>query len=347
MRKSAKFRGRTCASSESSVERRADPRRLSAFFGKRASTHRAQEVVSKARELDIDWPLWVASMQADHQMWVPCYEIPGSDFGAEANSSEASYSHKGHGIGLNWGSLMRLGRACEAGRALFTNGWPSKINKQLATPQDHLPTIEEIIWLSSWQDVTAIETEVKPWKNLGIKKSIDWKFRSCGQTINLEVKYRARDWLRVTDGPEFSIARPSYYEDVDGKFLESLPGELNLVGISSYASPDRSWREETHDYLVKNPQIDAIILWVPSLSGDDGKPFEIHSRDKAPLIRALLRIVEEDKQHLVIVRHLWQERDQRKVDGKAHVDEAKKSYAERALRRALGSFQDPASGDGS
>jgi hypothetical protein len=312
------------------------------FLNFAEASKRAEAIVNYAKDLNIDWPLGLASIQTNHKLWVPCYEIPGCDFGADPKKSSASSAQKGHGIGLNWGSLLRLGRACVVGSDLFENGWATKIRKKLANPKDHLSTIEEMIWLSSWHNVTDIESEVQPWKSIGVKKSIDWKFNSCGQTINLEIKYRARDWVRVTDGPEYSIARPSYYEDVDGKFLRKLNGELNLVGISSYAVPDRSWREETHDYLDKNPQIDAIILWTPSCESEDGNPFEVQSRENADLVKLLLRATDEDKQHLVIVRHLWTERDKRKLEGKGHVENAKKSYAERAVNRILG---EPPSGE--
>ncbi len=306
------------------------------FLTSDAAENRAKAIVSNSSAQNINWNLGLTSMKTEHELWIPCYEIPNSDFGTPPASLEAPAVHKAHGIGLNWGSLMRFGRACEAGLELFENGLPSKIRKKLANPKEHLPTIEEIIWLSSWQRVTDVESEVQLGKERGSKKGVDWKFKSCGQTINLEVKYRARDWVRVTDGPQFSIARPSYYEDVDGKFPNRLPGELNIVGISSYAAPDRSWREETHDYLVRNPQIDAIVLWTPSFTGADDNPFEVHSKDKAQLVRTLLRIVEEDKQHLVVVRHLWRERDQRRLDGKAHVDDALNDYPRRALERILG-----------
>jgi len=305
------------------------------FLASDAAEDRAKVIVTNSRTLNINWNLGLTSMKTEHELWVPCYEIPNSDFGAPPSSLEASAVHKAHGIGLNWGSLLRFGRACETVSKLFEKGLPAKVRNKLANPKDHLATVEEIIWLGLWQHVSDIESEVQLGKKNGNKKRVDWKFKSKGQTINLEVKYRMRDWVRVADGPQFSIARPSYYEDIDGKFPERLPSELNIVGISSYAAPDRSWREETHDYLDKNPQIDAIVLWSPTFVGDGGAPFEVHSRDKASIVRNLLRPIEEDKQHLVVIRHLWQERDQRRLDNKPHIHKALMEYSRRAEGRLL------------
>lgn len=295
---------------------------------------RTEAITEDSKLLGLSWSVGQTTM--GEQLLIPFYDIPGTDFGkTDACEKEPDESQKAHGIGLNWGGLLRFGRACEIGRRLFPNQWPLKFKSKLCNGREHLSFIEEIIWLGAWHDITAIEREVCPWQHIGGTKKIDWRFKSCGQTINLEIKYRARDWTRHADGPEFNIAKPGDFNNLKGKFPNRNEGELNVVGISSYAAPDRSWREETAAYLYTNVAVDAIVLWAPHFTSSDGHgPFEIQSQKKT-LISHLLKVDREDSQHLVVVRHLWRERDERRAARVDEVIKALESYPEMAKKRIL------------
>ena len=304
------------------------------FLGTKQAWSRAKMVSDDAVAIGINWPLSTTTIEIQEQMSVPYYEIPGSDFGMRIEHGDKPETLQAHGIGLNWGSLSRLARASEIGHTLFPSGWPLMFKDKLRNPKDHLSFIEEIIWLSTWHDISDIESEVPVWSHLGSNKTVDWRFKSCGQIINLEVKYRARDWVRHVDGPEFTIVKPSYYNDVEGKFQKRNPNELNIVAISSYANPDRSWREETEEFLIQHPQVDAVVLWAPSFaSGEDSSPFEVQSGSSKPLIETLLKHSEEDCQHLVVVRHPWKQRDARRSMRVGESQRMLSHYADRAAKR--------------
>lgn len=115
----------------------------------------------------------------------------------------------------------------------------------------------------------------QPFHAAGCKKRVDWRFKSCGQIINLEVKYRPRDWVRHVDGPDFNIVMPEYYYDVPAKFPTRLPGELNLVAVSCPAPIDRSLRERTEVFLRNHTTIDGVLIW--SQASSEVSPFEIHA----------------------------------------------------------------------
>lgn len=160
--------------------------------------------------------------------------------------------------------------------------------------------------------MTDIEYEAQPFLSAVCEKRVDWRFKSCGQTVNLEVKYRPRDWMRHADGPEFNIVMPDYFYDVPAKFPEKNQDELNLVAVSTPAPPDRSLRERTEILLREFPSIDGAVIWSQASSG--GSPFEIHAIKDRELIRTLFTGGDlEDAAHIGIVRHLWRKRDERRA----------------------------------
>lgn len=133
--------------------------------------------------------------------------------------------------------------------------------------------LEEILWLGRWHTPENIEMAYK--QNPDSPKDIDWRFTSCGQTINLEVKNRQRDWVGVVDGPHFSRNFDSYFRDLAGKFGPQQNGELNIVGITTMSPPDRGLQECTQRFLDAHPEIDAVIIW--SIHDPDGKRPDIHA----------------------------------------------------------------------
>ena len=270
---------------------------------------RARRLIEDMEAIGLDWP--IRATPGNERIVISHYEIPGADFG-RLDDEDVPEVMKAHGSGLNWGSLIRLSKACEIGRRFFAADWPGRFKKKLLNPKDHLAFIEELLWLNLWHDVSDIVHEARPFEQLGCKKQIDWQFKSCGYLINLEIKYRPKDWMRHVDGPEFNIVMPEYYYDVPAKFPHKHPDALNLVGVSTPAPVDRSLCERTEIFLRSHPTVDGILIWSQSSKGNS--PFEIHSLQHRELIRTFFTGGDlEDAAHIGIVRHLWRKRDERRA----------------------------------
>ena len=272
-------------------------------------TQRAKILVEDMALIGCDWP--IRSTPCSNEVILSHYDIPGTDFG-RVDEDNVPESMKVHGSGLNWGSVIRLSKACEIGRKYFGSNWPHKFKRQLLNPKDHLSFVEEILWLNLWYGVSDVNYEAKPFRESGCEKQVDWQFRSCGQLINLEVKYRPKDWMRHVDGPEFNIVMPEYYYDVAAKFPSRRQDELNLVGVSSPAPIDRSLRERTEVFLRNHPFIDGILIWSQASTGN--LPFEIHAIKHRNLIQTFFTGGDfEDAAHIGLIRHLWRKRDERRA----------------------------------
>lgn len=270
---------------------------------------RAKILIEDMEKIGCDWP--IRSLPVDEHIVLSHYEVPETGFGKE-DATDSPEAFKAHGTGLDWGSIIRLSKACEIGRRYFQVEWPNKFRHEILNERDHFSFIEEILWLNLWHGVSEIDYEAQPFLNSGCAKHIDWRFKSCGQTINLEIKYRPRDWMRKVDGAEFNVTMPSYYYDVPQKFPARLPGELNLVGVSTPAPIDRSLRERTEILLREHETIDGVIIWSQSAEGTH--PFEIHALRQKELINTFFTNGDiEDAAHIGLVRHLWRKRDERRA----------------------------------
>jgi len=269
---------------------------------------RANILVEDMEAIGCDWP--IRSIPVGEETILSHYEIPGSDFGTTGDEG-ARDVYTAHGSGLNWGSVIRLSKTCEVGRSIFGSAWPTKFKGKLLNPKEHLSFVEEILWLNLWHGISDVESEASPFAATGCRKKIDWRFSACGQTINLEVKYRPRDWMRHVDGPEHNVVMPSYFDDVPGKFPSRNAEELNLVAVTCLAAIDRSLQEHTEVLLRNHPNIDGVIIWAHAAKSDS--PFEIHALKVRGLISMLFTGGDlEDAAHIGIIRHVWRKRDERR-----------------------------------
>jgi hypothetical protein len=229
------------------------------------------------------------------------YIIPKSDFGKmnEVNQkSSPPETYMGEGTGLTEGSLVRLSKASVIGRKLFGDAWPIRFKKALLNGIDHLSFLEELFWLNRWHHITDIEYEATPFKSDGCGHSIDWRLKSCGKIINLEVKFRPKDWMRSVDGPEHNKVMPSIFEGVSKKFPKNNKGELNLVAVSCMAPIDRSMREVTEQFLREHPTINGVLVW--SMGGStNGPAYEISSLNDRELIQALFAGIDAEAAHYI------------------------------------------------
>ena len=252
---------------------------------------------------------WPVPAARNETIWIPSYPLDGIMYGPEADPDGES-KRDAAGPLLSCGEFIRLSKACKLGRELLTtNRWPSHFTVGLRDTQKHLSVIEEILWLGRWHSPENIEPTYK--QNPATGKDIDWRFTCCGQVINLEVKYRMRDWLGIVDGQHFSREFDSYFDEVKGKFAPRPDGELNIVGITTFTPPDRGLQECTLRFLDKHPEVDAVIFW--SIHDPEGKRPEIHAR-QPELIKMLFKGGDrEDNLFCAPIRHLWRKSEERRA----------------------------------
>jgi hypothetical protein len=270
-----------------------------------AMVHNDMKTVRFALRLGTSWPV---QTQGFEPIWIPSYHLEGTMYGPEADP-DGDNNRDAAGPLINCGEFVRLSKACMLGRKLLSPGdWPQKFASKLRDSQQHLSTIEEILWLGRWHAPQNVEMTYK--QNPSSGKDIDWRFTCCGQTINLEVKYRMRDWLGIVDGHHFSRNFNSYFNDVEGKFGPRTGGELNIVGITTFTPPDRGLQACTERFLGTHPEIDAVIFW--SIHDPNGKRPDIHAR-QPDLIKMLFKGGDrEDNLFCAPIRHLWRKSDERR-----------------------------------
>jgi len=265
------------------------------------------EDMTKVR-FDLQLEYWRVELPDYQSIGIPAYKLIGSQFDPDAPVDSPDV-YKAAGPGLNCGNLLRLSKACKVGRAIVKKEWPNTFATRLRDPNDHLAVVEELLWLGYWQPVKDLRRSFK--QSEESKKNIDWRFNCCSQVINLEVKYRRRDWVGIVDGPYFSRDFDSYFEDCEGKFGPQKDGELNIVGVSTLASPDDGLRRTIERFLKTHPYVDAIILW--SFHAPNGESPEIHSR-QADLIKLLFTGGDsEDRLRISPIRHLWRKSEERRA----------------------------------
>ncbi|RBP41429.1 hypothetical protein DES53_107261 [Roseimicrobium gellanilyticum] len=241
------------------------------------------------------------------KLWIPYYELPTSDFGVESGEEGVADALTAHGIGLNWGDLVRLSKACKIGAMLLPGKWPRKFRDELLGSQ-HNACIQQMLWLSRFKQPQDVEIEPRPFP--GCKKRPDWRFRSSAQVINLEVKYRSGDWIRRVDGSKYSPARAGPFDDIAPKFPLRHEGELNLVGLTVLAPIDTALVREADAFLERTPTIDAVFLW----SEHHGEEPESVMRPAGNGFPKLFYNDgdEEDRCHIGIIRHVWRKSEERR-----------------------------------
>jgi hypothetical protein len=265
------------------------------------------EDMAKVR-FDLQIEYWPVNVPGYVKIAVPAYKLLGSQFDPDG-PLDAPDVYKAAGPGLNCGSLLRLSKACKVARMYLKKAWPNTFATRLRDPNNHLAVVEELLWLGYWQHVQKLQPSYK--QSSISDKNIDWRFTCCEQVINLEVKYRRRDWIGVVDGPYFSRDFDSYFQDCEGKFGPQKDGEINVIGITTLAPPDAGLRRTIDRFLASHPYVDAIILW--SFHAPDGADPEIHSA-KADLIRLLFTGGDaEDRLRISPIRHLWRKSEERRA----------------------------------
>lgn len=251
---------------------------------------------------------WPMSIRGDEAACIPSYLLRGSQFNLNAPESTDDI-YKAEGPGLNCGDFLKLSKACKLGRTHLGKAWPKAFSSRLRDPNDHPAVIEELLWLGYWRSLKGASPSYR--QNPANNKNVDWRFKACDQPINLENKYRRRDWIGRVDGPYFSRDFDSYFQDCEDKFGPQKDGELNIIGIATLAPPDAGLRRAIGRFLDGHQEVDAIIFW--SYHAPRGETPEIHS-PKADLIKLLFTGGdEEDHLRMSPIQHLWRKSDERRA----------------------------------
>jgi hypothetical protein len=186
------------------------------------------------------------------------YFVPGTCYGGHQafpdDPLDPSFVSAVDGIGLNFGSHLRLKRALEVLLAL-----PAEDQKEprdgLAAATKHLATVEELVWAGIWKMPFTVS---KP--SSDGKKSFDWKIQFSDFRLNLECKFTPANWAKVVDGHDFELMRGSLARKVSAQ----LPNAVSLNCISAVAvtgiSPiDDSFRRLCQNELHEYPNVGVIL----------------------------------------------------------------------------------------
>ncbi|MEX2577549.1 MAG: hypothetical protein WD342_00715 [Verrucomicrobiales bacterium] len=172
------------------------------------------------------------------------------------------------GPGLSDGDLVKLSECCVLADRHLGKDWWSRNKKALRNPQGHLDLLEEIWWLGRFHGVAGVVPNVK--LDSARAKDVDWMLRAGelgpglpGQPLNLEVKFKRRDWVARVDGTDFVRDGFNwYFEGFEGKFSRHGDGSaLNLACISTFAPLDRELAVAAEEFLAKNDAVDGVLVW--------------------------------------------------------------------------------------
>ncbi len=141
-----------------------------------------------------------------------------------------------------------------------------------------------------WDSPSQIEREcaycVPYWR------SVDWQFQTQGVVINLEVKYRAYDWLRFVDEAYYRNHLHHYFDGLSEKFPGRCAAQVNLVAMTLLGSLGPDLQSRTEEFLKSHPTIDGFLFW--SIARRDSLACECILRPESEFVRALLRPADEE-----------------------------------------------------
>jgi hypothetical protein len=193
------------------------------------------------------------------------YFVPDSGWGSErpppVDPLQRDFVYSTDGAGLNFGCPIKLKRAIELLFRLKTSDQEECI-RNLASPQQHLSTVEELLWLDVWDRAIQItRSEGTP------SRTHDWIIHFDGFKLRLECKFRPFDWARFVDGPAFEPAG----DFLAGKASKQLPdppesSSLNAVAVTGIAPVDDQFRRLCSYELQTYSNVQVLIY--QTLPGD-------------------------------------------------------------------------------
>lgn len=198
--------------------------------------------------------------------------------------------HSAIGYGLNWGDLVTLSKAVKLARGFWGSDWTRRFRERFRANQNHLSAVEELWWLGMWHSPRRVEQECP--LACHSDRTVDWRFECRGVVVNLEVKYRAQDWLRFVDAPGYARLLDGYFESLAEKFPVRRPGQLNVVGMTLLGSLDSALRDATAAFLRNHPTVDAVLF--RSIARRSSLECECVSQPGCDVLPGLVRPAEEE-----------------------------------------------------
>lgn len=163
------------------------------------------------------------------------------------------------GTWLETAPLSFLAQVCMIGRRVFRDRWPRLFAKRLRNPPELLDVLNEVWWLSRWPEPFRLSARHR---QTATGEDIDWRFflRSLGLWINLEVKRRCNDLLRLVHP---GLPPAGLFDKAASAFSKSNPDELNVIAITLYAGITDPVLRAIDDFLrsPENEHVDGIMLW--------------------------------------------------------------------------------------
>lgn len=186
------------------------------------------------------------------------YFVPGTCYGGHQpfpdDPLDPSFVTAVDGIGLNFGSHLRLKRALE-----ISVGLPPETQKEprdgLAAATKHLATVEELIWSGIWKSPFSVSRPPSDGN-----KSFDWKIQFPDLDLNLECKFTPANWAKVVDGRDFELMRGSLAKKAAAQLPDAVPSDcINVVAVTGISAIDESFRRLCRNDLHEYPNVGVIL----------------------------------------------------------------------------------------
>ena len=199
------------------------------------------------------------------------------------------------GSQLNRDNLLFLVRAAEIARTLVPDIWlhpNADLKGKLKSPKQHLDTLNEFWWLSRWKpDATiAPNQQINPKCGKDVDWKLSWDFGFQPLTVNLEVKRRVIDVLRMAQGQELDTNKlfAAKLEDDKGnsKFRQSTSSEINVLALTLIGEIDHEVQLRAEEWLRTRDDIDAVLLFTRFSKQRSG--FDRHVVRKSALLDQVL-----------------------------------------------------------
>jgi len=216
------------------------------------------------------------------------YFVPGSGWGSDGaplvHPLDVNFPYRADGIGLNLGCPLRLARALEILYALDPSV-QNDVIPALKNPSQHLPTVEELLWL----DACRHDGGIRRGRLVG-NKSVDWEFISQGVEVMLEVKARGATWPLHSDGAAFTPQPGCFLEKAYEKFpVDGTVDLLRVVAITGQTLVDAYFKSYLKSDLISFPNIDVVVyrhvigpIYVFSLNEEHMRAASLRIRPFAP-----------------------------------------------------------------
>lgn len=277
------------------------------YHGFIANGHvRAADLPAYARQLkeDLDW------IGLDHFQLLPPHTLPvrlGRDefeiptvhyrFGETRNSvnyakpdqtkAEVLTISNTEGPGLDREDLRWVCDVFREARVQLPHLWlkDDRLKTDLASPQKHINTVNELFWLGLWRDFrpeqTCREYSILP----GRGKTVDWSLACTSsdaarsRRINLEVK-------NLSTSMEYTLfhehlAPDAFVSDalrgLDNKFPTIISEEINLVCFTTFLNVPHKLEELALAVFRNHQSVDAVLFWIAF--ADHEQNWRVDSRD--------------------------------------------------------------------